>query len=311
MIGAIVLLYFGFNFLKGIDFFATNHRYYAVYENVDKLAVSNQIFINGFAVGRVSDIEIIQENGNKVVVEMEISSDIVLGDSTVAILTGDFLGGKSILLDIGPIKKQLVPGDTTLSALDRGIADILTQSAVPVADNLQATLRKFNLLVDNLNEITEPLDSLIRSFNSTPHVLNRTLTSTEKNISTLSESFKGVADQLNHTLVDLKPTLANFKVLSDSLKAVQLNMTLNKVNGALTKLNGTLTQMSKKDNTMGKLLTDDALYNNLNKLLLNLDSLANHFNANPKHFMAPLGMSRKKIERELKNQQEAESKKSK
>ena len=71
MIVAITLLYLGFNFLKGIDFFTTNKKYYAIYQNVDGLTESNQVFLNGLAVGRVSDIEI-QQLKNRVIVELEI-----------------------------------------------------------------------------------------------------------------------------------------------------------------------------------------------------------------------------------------------
>src|SRR5690606_34693082 len=98
MVVALVLLYFVFNFLKGIDFFSSSNKYYAIYNNVDKLTNSNQIFLNGLSVGRVGEIEILQENGNRVLVTLEIDSNIELKDSTTAILTGDFLGKKSILL---------------------------------------------------------------------------------------------------------------------------------------------------------------------------------------------------------------------
>ena len=309
MVAGLVLLYFGFNYLKGIDFFASNHRYYAVYENVDKLTLSNQIFLNGFSVGRVSNIEILQENGNEVLVQLEIDSDIKLTDSTIAILTGDFLGNKSITLDVKRGTRMLEPGDTVLSMLDRGIADILTESAAPVANNLQVTLRKFNELVENLNKNSMELDTLLRGFRSTPARLNRTLNTTNDKIDELATNFSLVATNLNKALIELEPTMKNFHTLSDSLKMLELNGTINKIQQAMTSLNKTLSQLQKGDNTASKLLTDDELYNNLNRMLLNLDSLANHFDQNPKHFLAPLGMNRNRIERDLKKQEKDDSKK--
>ena len=83
---------------------------------------------------------------------------------------------------------------------------------------------------------------------------------------------------------------------------IQLNGTLNKAQESLTKLNQTLARLNSGDNTVSKLMTEDSLYVNLNKLLLSVDSLAKHFNQNPKHFMSPLGKSQKKIERDLKKQ---------
>ncbi len=111
MVVAITLLYFGFNFLRGIDFFSSTNKYYVIYQNVDKLTESNQVFLNGYAVGRVSKIQI-QQNKNRVVVEMDIESDIVLTDSTFAILNGELLGGRFIQLDVGRGSRLLKPKDT-------------------------------------------------------------------------------------------------------------------------------------------------------------------------------------------------------
>ena len=119
------------------------------------------------------------------------------------------------------------------------------------------------------------------------------------NLDAVASEFGGVTKNLNGKLNQLEPTLANFKVLSDSLKEIQINGTLKKVQGTLTKLNETLGKLNAEDNTAGKLLNDDALYTNLNALLLSVDSLASHLNSNPKHFFGPLGQSRKKIEKDI------------
>jgi phospholipid/cholesterol/gamma-HCH transport system substrate-binding protein len=136
----------------------------------------------------------------------------------------------------------------------------------------------------------------------TPAELNRTISTANREMIALSDTFQGVAGNINGRLIQLEPTLANFKILSDSLKVMQINGTLKKVQETLAKLNQTLSLLSDGDNTMSKLMTEDSLYVNLNTLLLSLDSLAEHFNQNPKHFMAPLGKSRKKIERDMRKQ---------
>lgn len=301
---ALVLLYFGFNFLKGIDFFSSTAKYYAVYNNVDKLTESNQVFLNGFSVGRVGDIEILQGNGNLVLVTLEIDSDIQLTDSTTAILTGDFLGNKSILLQNVTGSIILEPGDTLRSNMDRGITDILAESAVPVADNLQITLRKFNVLVDNLTRNTQQLDTIFSRLVTTPYHLNNALSSASNSVQDLAADYRVVAQNLNTALEDLRPTMTNLRSLSDSLKVLELSATIAKTQAALESFNATLGRMSSNDNTVGKMLTEDELYQNLNNLLLNLDTLADHFNANPRHFLSPLGKSKKKIERDLKKTQE-------
>ena len=298
MVVTITLLYFGFNFLKGIDFLTTSNKYYAVYRNVDKLTESNQVFLNGYAVGRVSNIQI-EQLKNRVIVELEINSDIILTDSTVALLNGELLGGRFIQLNVGQGNK-LKAKDTLHSEVAKGVMDF----AEPVATNLQTTLKNLNVILEGLARNTKRLDTMFIRLQITPALLNKTIGTANTNIDELGTTFRSVAGNLNGTLDELKPTIANFKSLSDSLKIIQINGTLSKAQESLTKLNETLSRLSKGDNTVSKLMTEDSLYVNLNKLLFSVDSLAKHFNKNPKHFLSPLGKSQKKIERDLKKERE-------
>lgn len=304
MVISLVLLYLGFNFLKGIDFFSSRNKYYALYDNVDQLMPSNQVFLNGVSVGRVSKIQINQDKG-MVVVEMEIDAYVALNDSSEAILNGDFLGTKFIHLTVGRSKSKLNPKDTLRSSVAKGITSFLEENAAPVADNLQSTLRKLNTILENLSKNSQKLDQIFDEFKATPVALNKTLGTANEKIISLADSVQLVTKNVNTTLRRLQPTLQNFKSFSDSLKALQLNSTVNEVKVTLTKLNQTIDQFGKGDNTMSKLMNEDTLYVNLNKALKSIDSLAVHFNENPKHFMAPLGKSRKKIQRDLeKNRKE-------
>ncbi len=299
----LVLLYFGFNFLKGIDFFSATNKYYVIYDNIDELAVSNPVLVNGFAVGRVSHINIMQNKQNKVLVELMIDSDIKLGDSTQAILNSDFLGGKSILLSIGTVTKPLNPKDTLIAVVAKGMLDLLSETATPVADNVGTTLRKVNIILDNLTKNSQKLDTIFLRLEATPILLNRTLVTANATVQELSTSFKSVATNLNGTLEELKPTMANLKVFSDSLKRIQLNQTVAEARQAMEKLNVIMDKVGKENSTFSKLMTEDSLYVNLNKLLMNLDTLAKHFDDNPKHFLAPLGKSKNKIDRDRKKQE--------
>jgi phospholipid/cholesterol/gamma-HCH transport system substrate-binding protein len=308
MVVSLVLLYLGFNYLKGIDFFSSRKKYYAVYDNVDQLMPSNQVFLSGVSVGRVSRIQIDQVK-RRVIVEMEIDSYVRLGDSTVAILNGDFLGTKFIQLNVGRVTRELKPKDTLRSDVAKGITDFLAENAAPVTDNLQSTLRKLNTILDNLGRNSAKLDSVFDGFKQTPVLLNSTIVNANHKIDSVAHSINALSRSLRGTLTELRPTLTNLKTFSDSLKAVEVSKTLKSIEGTLAKLNESLSRLSKGDNTMSKLMTEDTLYVNLNKLLLSLDSLANHLNENPKHFMAPLGKSRNKIQRDLERQRKEDAKK--
>ncbi|MBX2961849.1 MAG: MCE family protein [Cyclobacteriaceae bacterium] len=305
MVVSLVLLYLGFNFLKGIDFFSSRKKYYAIYENVDQLMPSNQIYLNGVSVGRVSKIQI-QQARQRVVVELEIDSYVILGDSSEAILNGDFLGTKFIQLSVGSISQPLEPKDTLRSSMAKGITAFLEESAAPVADNLQSTLRKLNTVLDNLSRNTQKIDGIFEDFKATPVKINYTIDNANRSLTGLTDSIKFLTTNVNRTLRQLDPTLQNFKTISDSLRSVEVNRSLNSIKETLAKINEMLSKFSSGDNTVSKLMTEDSLYVNLNRMLLSIDSLATHFNENPKHFMAPLGKSRKKIERQLEKQRKEE-----
>jgi phospholipid/cholesterol/gamma-HCH transport system substrate-binding protein len=91
--------------------------------------------------------------------------------------------------------------------------------------------------------------------------------------------------------------MKNFQIFSDSLKRMELNKTMLKTQQAVTRFSEIVARLDTGDNTASKLLTEDSLYVNLNKLLVSVDSLARHFDSNPRHFLAPLGKSQKKIEK--------------
>lgn len=306
---AMVALYYGFYFLKGIDLFSTTTKYYVVYDNVDNLAISNPVEVSGYAVGRVSDIRILTNRDHKVLVEIDINTEIKLGDSTKAILDSELLGGKFIVLSIGPVRTPKKVGDTIRAELAPGMFDLLKNTAEPVATNLQTTLSKFNVAIDNLSKNSQQLDSIFRKLQKTPDILNSTLLNANDKITVVSGSFVDVTSNINGTLNDLKPTLRNLAVLTDSLKQMELNKTILKTQQTLTSLNETLGRLKKGDNTMSKLLTEDTLYVNLNRLLLRMDSLVDHINRYPKHFTSPLGKSNKKVERDLQKLEEEKKKK--
>ena len=249
-------------------------------------------------MGRVSYIRILQAKENKVLVEMDIDSDIILGDSATAILNSDFLGSKSILLKIGNTDIPHLPGDTILAEAARGIFDVFAETAQPVASNVQTTLRKLNTVLDNLAINSARLDTMFMKLNYTPVLVNRALITTDEKMKELSASFKLTSDNLSIAIRELRPVIKNFNTFSDSLKKIELNKTLVKTQQTLSNLNTTLAKLNSGDNTMSKLLTEDSLYVNLNRLLMNLDTLANHFDSNPKHFLAPLGKNKKRIEKD-------------
>lgn len=295
---AITILYLGFNYLKGIDFLSNTSKYYVIYEDVAGLTKSNPVKISGYSVGRVSKIKLLQDRRNNVLVELDINSDIVLGDTALAKLNSDLLGGVSIILFPGSLNNPMQPGDTLNSRIDPDLTELFKESAQPISDNLQVTMRKLNILLDDLSGSGTELKKSLASFTKLSNNLNARVYENRVALKGTISEFEKLSKNLNTLVDDLKPTLDNFKTMSDSLSHLELNTTLKKVDLLLDQLTLTTQMFQNDSSTVGKLMTDDELYESMNRTIADLDTLLVHINENPKHFFGPLGKSKKKIEKE-------------
>ncbi len=302
---SITILYFGFNFLKGIDFFNKSDKYYVIYSDVAGLTVSNPVKISGYSVGRVSSISINQEFNNSILVEMDIDQAIIIGDSTTAILEVDLLGSVSITLDIGDISNPLVPGDTVFSRVDPTLNELLKSSALPVADNLQITIRRINELLSDFAENSDNLKKIIENFASISSKTNAMLGENRVAVKETIEGFSELTVNLNKRMDDMGVLIAKYGEVADSLMAVDIQSTLDNTSMLMKTMNETLLMMQDEDGTLGRLMKDDSIYVSLNNVLIDLDKLLIHMNENPKHFFGPLGKSQKKIEKDLKKQEQS------
>ena len=284
---AMVILYFGFNFLKGIDLFQSTNHYYALYGNIDGLTVSNPVVINGFSVGRVNSIRILQEKQNLVAVEISIDSKLQLGNGTIARLVDtDFLGSKAIELILKEgVSTYHVDGDTLNSGIDGGITDFIKESGGGVMDNIGITISRVNAILESFQGNSEKMIATLANIEAITANMSDNLPQMETKLYTLLDNFSTTSQDLSATLADLKPVLANASQFTDSLKSLELSQTLEKAQIMMDNLNANLESLKDGQGTMGKLMHDDSLYINLNNTARDLDRLLIDFQANPGRYV--------------------------
>ena len=304
LIGVIglIMFYLGSNFLKGIDFFSPAKKYYAVYENVDGLIVANPVIVNGYSVGRVSKIKILQNQNNKILVTMDINQDLIIDKSSVATLSSnDLLGSKAIVLSIDDISNPLKEGDTIRADFDRGLAELL-EKATPITDNLSITISRLNELLLSLKGSGDMISTTLNNLNLVLNNTNDLIDSNENSITNTLNNLNNLSENLSNKLEKIDPILNGAESIVQKLNNVDFESTFNQIDLLMTSMNGVFQDIESGEGTLSKLLEDDSLYNNLNKTAFDLDQLLYHINENPKHFFGPLGKSKKKIERDLKKQ---------
>lgn len=282
---ALVLLFIGLNFLKGINVFQSTNTYYVKFKDVAGLAVSNPVYANGYPVGIVRTVAYDYKRGEHVVVGIELDDEMRVPKGTTAELETELMGGVKMILLLGPNPTQHIEqGDTLTGAMHVGMMDKV-QTMVPA---LERMLPKLDSIMTNLNRLTA--DPALAQTLSNTAALTAELTETAKSLNVM---MKGDVPRM---LGSLKVTAKNAEKLSATLSSLDLNGTLNSVNATvesaqrlsnqLSDVTGNLDRKLKgTDNTLGLFLNDRGVYDNLNSTLRNADSLMIDLKKHPKRYV--------------------------
>lgn len=283
---SLVVLYFGFHFLKGSDVFSRSNTYFVEYDNVDGLAVSNPVMLNGYPVGRVIQIDLVPEKNNVLKVSLDIRKNVPLPEGTKAVLVdGGVLGGKAIRLAMGSSAnalpdKSILPGEK-----EPGIMALLQKQAAPVLTHADSLMVNLAVVSEGFKETGESLNKVLANFDKTGNSLNLILAENRTRIGGLMDNLNKLSESLVETEKSIKPLLSNANTLVDSLNALSLGNTIAKAHQTLDELQKLLAGIKAGDGTAGKLLTDDALYNNLNYTMVSLNQLLANFREHPKRYI--------------------------
>ncbi|BDC98370.1 MlaD family protein [Persicobacter psychrovividus] len=277
---AFALLYVGLRFLKGINFFSSSRTYYAVYENVDGLVASNPVMVNGLNVGMVSHIDIMHDEGNKLKVELLIKNDVAIGPKTVAELSSNgLLGSKVINLNIEPnITQPLEDGSRVLSMADKPFTALVADQAAPLVEKLD------KLMTDFQGSGAEA-KNMMHSFTKTSSSVDSLIVANQVKITQLVGNLAQTTYLLNRSLADLQPTLENLNKLSTDMAKTDLSKTVEALDKNLASLQAVLDNVNNGNGSMGKLMKDEQLYNNVNHTVQSMDSLLMDLKAHPKRYV--------------------------
>lgn len=303
---ALVILFCGIEFLKGINVFKPENHYYISYTNVAGLDIASPVTVNGFKVGQVLDIKYEYDNPGHVAVEISLDKELKLPKGTKAILAADLLGTASIVLDMGTDKEFYAVGSKIEGAVPSGLMDNVTKEVLPqvtaIIPKVDTLLTSVNTIVTNpaiytsiqrLDEITANLSATTAKLNnfvgSLPPIVGNVEGFTA-NLNTISNDLASISKDLKSLPID--STMNNIANTSYNLQTLtgNLNYTLNGVNttldGVNTTVNGLNTALNSKESSLGLLMNDNSLYHNLNGAVTNLDSLFIDIKKNPKRYIS-------------------------
>lgn len=281
---AIALIIFGYNFLKGENILEKTRTFYAVYDDVEGLSSSSPVTINGLQVGNVSKIEFLNREA-KLVVSFNVKNNFEFSKSSVAkIYGGDLIGGKSIAIEPNfNNQKPAVSGDTLTSEVEGGLFELVNDKLTPLQLKVENAVTGIDSLVASLNFVLDTgskqsikssiaeFETTLKSFNQTTKKINGLLDENESKFGT--------------TMNNLEHASANFVGISDSLAALEIQPMFIELKQNLQNLNSVTSKLEKGEGSLGKLLDDDGLYDNLEASAKQMEELLQDMKLNPKRYV--------------------------
>lgn len=294
---AITLLILGFNFLKGKTLFKTGNIIYAKYTDTKGIMVSNGVFINGFQVGSVYDIENADKNLSAIVVAIKLKDNYNIPANSIASIKENPLGNASITIALGDAATYVKSGDTILTASNAGLLGDVMNKLGPVGDQIKATVGSLDSVLKNINTIFDPatknnLQEVIANINKTTAslvvssasiqaMLNQqtgAITASMNNINSFTKNLADNNDKVTRMLGNVEKTTEN-------LSKADIDGTIAQLKNSIETLNTILGKMSSTDGSLGKLLNDKALYDNLTNTVRSANILMDDLRVHPKRYV--------------------------
>ncbi|WP_153797534.1 MlaD family protein [Foetidibacter luteolus] len=294
---AIALLILGFNFLKGRSLFKSGFFLYARYDNTKGLLPSHVVTINGLAVGNIYDIEPADENVKEILVTMKFKDEFNIPKNSVAVIKDNPLGSPSIEIKLGTSKEYFVSDETITTGKGAGLFDAVGSKLSPVADQLVLTLSSLDSLLRSANNILDPntkgnLQSVIANMNAATASLVKSSASLQTLLNTETGALAHTLDNVNTfsgalaaNKNRLDSTMINVQQATQNLAKADIDGVVNNLKSSVEKLNSTLAQVNSPNGTLGALINDKALYNNLNNTVRSLNTLMDDLRVHPKRYV--------------------------
>ena len=284
-------LFIGVNYLKGLNVLSSSSTYYAQYENIGGLQVGSSVLVNGYKVGTVSNIDLLIENNQQLLVTISIEKEFAMPSNTICkIVNQDLMGTKGISLMLGDATDFLAAGDTLNGGIEGTLQDEVNAQILPLknkAEQLIGSMDSVMMIVTAvLNKDTrESLRNSLQSLDKTFLLMSETMIKVDSmvainddRITKVVKNVESITSKLESSNGDIKNILTNFSTLSDSLAKADVASVLKNISSITTKINS-------GEGSIGLLLKDDKIYDNFEKSTRELAELLEDIKRNPSRYV--------------------------
>lgn len=274
---ALVALFFGMNFLKGLNMFSQNSTYKIAFSDLKGLSKTTPVYADGYKVGTVADILYDYEKHGNITVMIDVDPKLRIPVGTTACVERDLMGNMNVTLLFANNPRERVEEGGTIQGVDTSGMMSSLQQMMPA---VQQMLPKLDSILTNINAIlSDPaLRNIVHNADATMANVKVSSAELQTLMRTLNANVPGLLDKADKTM-------ANTETLTGNLAALDLQGTMAKVNNTLDNVQQLTDALNSKQGTLGLLMHDPGLYNNLNSTMMHADSLMIDLKAHPKRYV--------------------------
>jgi phospholipid/cholesterol/gamma-HCH transport system substrate-binding protein len=294
---AVTLIVLGFNFLRGKTIFKSGNFIYAKYHDTKGLIVSNPVYVNGYQVGTVFEIENLNANLSDISVAIKLNNNYQIPTNSIATIQENPLGTNSIYISLGNATNYLKNGDTVKTAPATSLLGDFMNTLSPLGEQFKKTIDELRKVLVNVNTVMDDenkanFKELIANLTKTSDNLNKSMASIEQmvdkqggSIAQTAENINGFTKNLAENNKKISNIINNLDSTSQSIKDANLNKTIKDIQTALVGINLTLQKLNTGNGTAAKIMNDPAVYTELKNTINSVNTLVDDIKVHPKRYI--------------------------
>jgi phospholipid/cholesterol/gamma-HCH transport system substrate-binding protein len=294
---AVTLIVLGFNFLRGKTIFKSGNFIYAKYHDTKGLIVSNPVYVNGYQVGTVFEIENLNANLSDISVAIKLNNNYQIPTNSIATIQENPLGTNSIYISLGNATNYLKNGDTVKTAPATSLLGDFMNTLSPLGEQFKKTIDELRKVLVNVNTVMDDenkanFKELIANLTKTSDNLNKSMASIEQmvdqqggSIAQTAENINGFTKNLAENNKKISNIINNLDSTSQSIKDANLNKTIKDIQTALVGINLTLQKLNTGNGTAAKIINDPAVYTELKNTINSVNTLVDDIKVHPKRYI--------------------------
>ncbi|PLW91885.1 MAG: MCE family protein [Marinilabiliales bacterium] len=292
------VVYWGINYLKGKNVFSSQEVFYAEYDHVAGLQEANPVYLNGFKIGQVSTIEFIENGNGRLRISLLITEDVDIPVNSIArIESSDLLGSKAVVIYLGDSKEMADNGDYLVPEIERDLKEEVSMQILPLKNKAEELLSSFDSVLvilqtifnentrQNLSRSFQSIENTILSLEHASYSIDTLMTSQRHRLAMIFANVESITTNLKDNNEKISNIFTNISSVSDSLAAAPITSIVTNANESLEKFNIVMTKIENGEGSLGMLINNDSLYNNLNNSAYELNLLMEDLRLNPRRYM--------------------------